>query len=302
MVFPSSPPKASSQQMEISGLTPDPGVEWKRLLKFVDLNAEDEAAMASSAETLMQRAHELVVGTYNYLSSVPETAAILGWESKIDEAHLAERRRFFAVWLNRTLGLDKSCEFADYLFGAGKLHAGHGPRQIHVTPNYVSGSIGLVLASFATYMKDAKLPIEIVAGAMAGWSKYLTVQTHLMDLGYRVALEWDDGDFPVEIELYGRIRPLVGQAKVVAHCRNNKTVADLLRNFFNYYPQTRTQALEHVWHSEDDKESLWLEVTPAYIPKGGWRVLLNGRDLNYAGGFQLPVNPNDKIAIFPPGR
>ena len=302
MAFPSSPPKINSQLMEIKGLTPEPGTEWKRMLKFVDLNANDEAAMAQTAETLMQRAHELVVGTYDYLSSVPETAAILGWETKIDEAHLAERRRFFAIWLNRTLGIDKSCELAEYLFSAGKLHAGHGPRQVHVTSNYVSGSIGLVLAAFATYMNEANLPADVVAGAMAGWSKYLTVQNHMMDFGYRIALEWDDGDFPVEIDLYGRIRPIVGQSNVVAHCRHGKTVADLLRKFFNYYPQLREQALEQTWHSEDKKESLWLEVSPVYIPKGGWRVLLNGRDLNYAGGFQLPVKENDKIAIFPPGR
>lgn len=68
-----------------------------------------------------RRRPELVAQTYDYLRHVPETAAILGWEESVDETHLEERRRFFTVWLARTLGLDTSDEFAHYLFRAGKF-------------------------------------------------------------------------------------------------------------------------------------------------------------------------------------
>jgi len=84
--------------------------------------------------------------------------------------------------------------------------------------------------------------------------------------------------------------------------KENNTTADILRKFFSYVPQTRSDALERIWHTHDKENSLWLETYPVYRPKGGWRVLLNGRDLRYSGGFTTPVQAQDTIAIFPPGR
>ena len=55
-------------------------------------------------------------------------------------------------------------------------------------------------------------------------------------------------------------------------------------------------------HSDEKSDSLWLETVPAYVPRSGWRVLLNGLGLNYNGGFVVPIHAQDKIAIFPPGR
>ncbi|MEZ4611776.1 MAG: hypothetical protein R2838_16305 [Caldilineaceae bacterium] len=49
---------------------------------------------------------------YDYLLHQPETAAILGWEKGADPAHLAERRRFFTIWLARLLGMDFSDDLA----------------------------------------------------------------------------------------------------------------------------------------------------------------------------------------------
>ena len=302
MVFPDPPTSTTAPSLELHGLAPDPIDEWRRMLKFVNLNPDDLDYMAISSETLMQRAHELVVDIYDYLSSVPETAAILGWETKIDAHHLAERRRFFAIWLNRSLGLDQSDELANILFRAGKIHAAHGPRKIHVPSAYITASIGLVTASFARYMQEAKLSGDVVAGAMAGWNKYFSVQLHMMLFGYQIALDYSDGTYPIQISLYGRIRPLVGKKILQIHCRQGQTVANVLNKFFSYYPQTRPEALETIWESEDKQDSLWREVNPVYIPKGGWRVLLNGRELKYTGGFTVPVKENDEIAIFPPGR
>lgn len=291
-----------SPNLELHNLVPEPAEEWQRMLRFVGLNHADRQAMAKTVETLLHRAPELVVSTYDYLLSVPETAVILGWESGADETHLAERRRFFAVWLSRTLGLDTSDEFAHYLFRAGKFHAGHGPRHIHTPPIYITGSIGLVQAAFARYMHEANLSSDIIAPAIAGWNKYLNVQLHLMLSGYQVARDLDHGEWPIALSFFGRMRTIVGTQKMSAHVSNGATAADLLRKFFNYHPQARSAALERVWQTEDDTESLWLEPTPAYVPQWGWRVLRNGRDLSYNGGFTTTLHAHDTIAIFPPGR
>jgi len=151
----------SADALEIHNLSPEPADEWRRLLRFVGLNAEDRRAMSRTVEALMHRAPEMVVDTYNYLQSVPETAAVLGWEAGFDEAHLEERRRFFTVWLARVLGMDTSDEFATYLFRAGKYHAAHGPRHIHVPPAYVTTSIGLVGAALLSTYAYAQMFQEI---------------------------------------------------------------------------------------------------------------------------------------------
>lgn len=291
-----------SSMMEIHDLMPEPGDEWRHMLSFVTLERDDKQAMAQSAETLLRRAPELVVNTYDYLRSVPETAAILGWEEGVDDEHLEERRRFFTIWLTRTLGLDTGDEFAYYLYRAGKFHAGHGPRQIHTPPAYVTASMGLVLASFSTYMSEAGLSGEVIAGAMAGWNKYLMVQLHLMLLGYQAAMDWDKGSQTIKLSLFGRLRTMVGQRDISLNVGPEATMADVLKKFFDYYPRIRAETLEQAWHSEDEAESLWMDVLPVYIPRPGWRILLNGRNVEFSGGFSLAVGDGDTVAIFPPGR
>ncbi len=291
-----------SPVLTLHKLAPDPTAEWRQLLDFMVLSANDRMAMAQTTETLLRRAPELVVGTYDYLLSVPETAAILGWENGADEAHLAERRQFFAVWLARTLGLDTSEEFAHYLFMAGKLHAAHGPRKTFVPPTYINGAIGLVMASFSTYMLEADLPAALIAKASAGWNKYLMAQLHLMLLGYEVAMAIDDGAVAIPVTLYARMQKIVGKDEIVVHVHDGAETAVLLQKFFSYYPQARHDALETVWESQENEEELWEKVSPVYVPKFGWRVLKNGRDLNYGGGFTSPLHAGDTIAIFPPGR
>lgn len=293
----------ASPHLEIHNLAPAPAEEWRTLLNFVGLGAADKLAMSRSVEVLMRRATELVADTYNYLQSVPETAAILGWEDGADEAHLEERRRFFTIWIARVLGLDTSDEFAMYLFRAGKFHAGHGPRRIHVPSSYITTSIGMVGATFARYMAEAALPGSIIAPAMAGWNKYLSVQLQLMLLGYQAARDLDSGDIAVPITLFGRMRNIVGTQELTAHADDGSPVEHVLRKFFNYYPQARAEALQPVWHAHEKPESSWIEVFPSYTPRpGGWRVLLNGRDLAYSGGFNTLIHAEDSVSIFPPGR
>lgn len=288
--------------LELRNLGPEPHERWRRLLRFVGWSDDDVAAASRSIEVLFRRGPELVVQTYDYLRGVPETAAILGWEQGVDEAHLEERRRFFTVWLARTLGLDTSDEFAYYLFRAGKYHAGHGPRRIHTPAEYVIGSIGLVQASFARYMSEAGLPAAVVAGAMAAWGRYLAVQLDQMLLGYRVAKELEAGSFFLRCSLYGRLRPLLETQEIQVGAQDGSSIADVLRKVFDYYPQARSEALDRIWNSEERADMLWPEVTPTYVTRPGWRVLLNGRDVSYAGGFWVTVHEKDEVAIFPPGR
>ncbi len=289
--------------LEIRDLSPEPAAEWRRLLAFVGLGETDKQAMARTVETLMRRAPEMVVATYNHLQTTPETAAVLGWEDGADDAHLEERRRFFTVWLARVLGMDTSDEFAAYLFRAGTFHAAHGPRQIHVPPAYVTSSVGLMAASFATCMAEAELPGEVVAPAMAGWTKYLSVQSHLMDMGYHAAREFSTGRFPVTFTLYGRLRHKLGRRALVGRAGEGDTLGTLLRDFFNYVPELRADCLQPIWHDHEPDDSRWIEVYQTYGPApGGWRFLLNGRNVFYDGGTEVAIHTDDVISIFPPGR
>lgn len=294
--------EAPLEAMELGHLEPEPAEEWRRLLRFMGWGTAERLAAARTIEPLFRRGTELVAATYDYLRQVPETAAILGWETHVDAAHLEERRRFFTVWLARTLGLDTSDEFAHYLFRAGQIHAGHGPRRIHTPPEYVTGSVGLVQASFARYMLEGGLPADVIAGATGAWNKYLSVQLNQMLLGYRVARELSAGGVVVRCRVYGRLRPLVGRVDTDVHVGAEATVGAVLRKFINYYPQVRAEALDRVWHSEDDARSLWRKTVPAFRPRAGWRILRNGREVVYAGGLAEPAAAGDEVAIFPPGR
>lgn len=285
---------------EITNLIAEPYDEWRRMLHFVQWGDAARQAVMPTIEALLSRAREMVVGTYDYLAHTPETAAVLGWEDKIDPQHLEERRRFFAIWLSRTLGLDTSEEMAYYLFRAGKFHAKDGPRQIHVPETYVTGAISMMLSAFASCLADAKLSGEVIASAMSAWSRYLNAHLNQMLLGYRAAQDMKRGVNPIQCLIFGKLRPVIQTAQTVICTDDGAPVSDLLRKFFNYYPQARKDALEPIWIARD--KNLWREVQPNFKPRYGWRVLLNGRDLEYAGGFETPLSRADEISIFPPGR
>ncbi len=289
----------------IDGLDPLPEEEWQRMRAFLGLNDDEVRAMLATVEALFKRGHELVVATYAYLLQNPETAAILGWEGGADPAHLSERRRFFTIWLARLLGMDFSTDLAHYLFRAGKFHAAHGPRRTHVPPVYVTGSISLVNATFARFLVEEMPGSPVIPQALAGWNKVLTLHLHLMQLGYQAAMAVDSGDHAVKFALFGRMRTVTGVHELDIHLADGATAQGALRKFFNYFPQARSELFDPAWtggEHDDARGTPWFTVKPAYAVKPMWRVLLNGKDLSYIGGANIPIHPGDEIHVFPPGR
>ncbi|MCS6844912.1 MAG: protoglobin domain-containing protein [Caldilineales bacterium] len=294
-----------SEAMALKALQPSPEEQWRHLRSYLDLNRDDLAAMAETVEILMRRGPEFVVATYDYLLNFKETAEILGWERGADPDHLAERRRFFTIWLARTIGLDLSDDLARYLFRAGKYHAGHGPRRIHVPELYVTGAVSLAQASFARYIAEEIKDARLVARALTGWNKLLTMHGHLMSAGYHAARDLESGDFAVPVSLFGRLRTLVGADEVVVHVDAGARAEHLLRKFFNYFPDTRQEVFDKAWVDDyrlDEQGVPWVRVEPIYRPRRDWNIRLNGRNLEYLGGLAVPVKPGDRLSIFPPGR
>jgi molybdopterin converting factor small subunit len=289
----------------LTDLAPVPEAEWRRLRSFLDLNRQDLAAMAETVEILMRHGTEFVVGAYDYLLNFKETAEILGWEQGADPEHLAERRRFFTIWLARTIGLDLSDDLARYLFRAGKYHAGHGPRRIHVPEVYVAGAISLAQANFAGYIAAEVRDAALAARALSGWHKLLTMHGRLMAAGYHAARELDAGDFALPVEVYGRLRTLIEAEEVSVKLGAGGRVEQALRKFFNYFPELRREVFDPVWLDEyrpDEEGTPWMRVRPAYRPRRDWNIRLNGRNVEYAGGLQAALVPGDRLSIFPPGR
>lgn len=292
--------------MELTGLE-DPLHMWHRLIAFLGL--EDEAvivAMRRTSETLLRDAADFVVGAYDYLASFDETASILGWEQEMDEEHLEERRQFFATWMARAIGVDLSDEFADYLFHAGILHAGHGPRGIHTPPQWVMGAVSMVQAHFAERILHYGHDRDLAAVAIGGWNKYLMLQNYQMLAGYEVARKVDEGPITVTAKLYGKLQAIAGMEEQTIHAHADETLADVLRKFFNYHPHLREEFFEVTWRApEGNVEATWAtDFERVYTPRQGphWRILLNGKEVRYHGGFDQPIHDGDIIAFFPPGR
>jgi molybdopterin converting factor small subunit len=299
----STPPEAATWALR--SLKPKPEEEWDRMRRFLGLGQEDLNAMLETVETLLRRSYELVVGNYDYLLQNPETAAILGWDSGPDPEHLAERRRFFTVWLGRTLGMDLGYDFARYLFRAGQLHAGHGPHQCRVPEVFVTGAVSLVNATFARFLAQDMPTAPAVPAALAGWNKALSMHLHMMLMGYQAAVELDSGDFRLRVTFYGRMRTLLERDELILTAAHGAQVESALRKLFNYYPHARQEVFDLTWEEGerlDAKGNAWVEVQPVYRPKRGWRLLINGRDIAYGGGLEQVMQEGDEMQVFPPGR
>ncbi len=292
---------SATVDLTLPDLPPTPADLWDSMMRFSGPADTELKAMRKTVDVLLQHAYEMVVATYEYLQRVPETAAILGWDHGVDEAHLAERRRFFAIWLARTLSIDLGTDFAGYLFHAGQMHAGHGPRHIHTPARWITGSMGLVLGAFAGYIQQAHSDAATVAPALAGWNKYLMIQLNQMQAGYETGCALDDGDLPLLIKAYGRVRQQWGRESIVAHYRQGACVGDVLRKLVNYAPLLRDMLFEQTWQAPDE-QALWMAVKPVYVLRDNWRILLNGQDLRYYGGFTRTLKSGDTLDLFPPGR
>lgn len=208
-------------------------------------------------------------------------------------------------WLARTLGLDFSDDFARYLFRAGQLHAGHGPRRTHVPELYVIGAISLVLATFGRFLTEEMPGSTIVPTALAGWNKILSLHLQMMLAGYRTACALDTGDFAVKVALFGKMRRLTGRPEMQIRLATGARIETILQKFFDYYPQARADVFDLNWQSGqrlDATGTPWLTTEKAYRVKPAWRVLLNGKDISYTGGPGVEIADGDELSIFPPGR
>jgi molybdopterin converting factor small subunit len=296
-----------AMSLELRGLAPAPVERWSLLRRFLDLNRTDLEAMAATVEILMRRGPEFVEGTYNYLAAFPETASVLGWESGVVEGHLEERRRFFAIWLARTLGLDLSDDMAAYLFRAGKWHAGHGPRSIHTPEIFVTGSISLTHAAFSRFLAEALGDAGLIAQALTGWNKLLTMHLDLMLAGYHAARALAAGRGQATVRVYNKLRPILGLEAFQVGVSPRTTAADLLRRALDYFPQMRHEVfethLEAAVSADSEKVPTWLEdLQQVYVLRPSWTILHNGVNLRWRQGLKVRIEPQDTIAIFPPTR
>jgi len=292
----------AAPNLTLADLRPGPVETWDTMRRFSGPTEPEIEAMRQTVDVLFQRGYELVTSTYDYLRKTPETAAILGWEQGVDEEHLAERRRFFTIWLARTLSIDLGTDFARYLFQAGQVHAGHGPRHIHTPAMWVTGSIGLVIGAFAKFIQEAHSDAAVVAPALSGWNKYLLMQLNQMLTGYEVARALGEGEIALLVKTYGRARHEWGRESITVQYRPGERVGDVLKRLVEYAPELREMLFEKSWQSEYSNRDLWMRVEPVYVLRGNWRVLVNGQDLRYYGGFERALNEGDTLDLFPPGR
>jgi hypothetical protein len=203
------------------------------------------------------------------------------------------------------IGLDLSDDLARYLFRAGKFHAAHGPRRIHVPPVYVTGSISLVHATFARFLSEEMPGEPSVPAALAGWNKLLAAHLHLMQMGYSAAQALDEGDYPVHVALFGKMRTITGLQELNLHLTHGAQVRHALHKLFNYLPDAQAEVFDVEWQGSevvDHTGTPWFRPEKVLAIKPMWRVLLDGKDISYLDGAATPVRAGAELHVFPPGR
>jgi molybdopterin converting factor small subunit len=288
--------------LTVRGVSRTPAEMWDTMLRFSGPTPAEQDAMRQTVDALFQRGYELVVATYDHLRHFPETAEVLGWQDGVDEAHLAERRRFFTVWLARTLSMDTGSQFGDYLFYAGKVHAAHGPRHIETPSMWVTGSVGLIVSAFAGFITAAHRDPDLVGRALAGWNKYLLVQLNQMEFGYEAGKAMATGAHAIDVKAYAMVRHQWGRDGLTVRYQAGERVSDVLRKLLNFAPEVRAIMFDPEYEATDSDQDLWMRVHRHYKLRPGWRVQLNGKNLTFHGGFDQSLTPGDEITLFSPGR
>ncbi len=119
----------------------------------------------------------------------------------------------------------------------------------------------------------------------------MTMHLHMMQLGYQVAVDLHSGEMAVPVNLFGKMRTLTGRHALTIHLREGAAMSAALRKFFNYFPATRHDVFDLTWTDGERTDATgtpWFEARPVYRVKPMWRVLLNGKDLSYIGGPDVP--------------
>jgi molybdopterin converting factor small subunit len=169
----------------------------------------------------------------------------------------------------------------------------------------VTGAISLVNAAFARILSEELSDATAIPAALAGWNKVLSMHQHMMLQGYQTAIALDEGDFPVVVSLFARLRTILGRNEFTLHLPYGARANIALQKIFNYFPVLRKEVFEPQWEEGervDEKGTPWLTVEKTYRVRRGWRLLRNGRNILYEGDVQAEILPGDVLQIFPPGR
>ncbi|MEZ4637755.1 MAG: ubiquitin-like small modifier protein 1 [Caldilineaceae bacterium] len=86
----------------------------------------------------------------------------------------------------------------------------------------------------------------------------------------------------MEIRLYATLRPIVGKSTVTLDAQPGDTVQSMLDELITRHPALR----EKLFRGDELHPSI--------------HVFLNGRDIRYLGGLEMPIPAQTEICIFPP--
>jgi len=86
----------------------------------------------------------------------------------------------------------------------------------------------------------------------------------------------------MQIRLYATLRPIVGKSTVTLDTKPGDTVQSMLDELITRHPGLR----EKLFRGDELHPSI--------------HVFLNGRDVRYLGGLEIPIPEETEICIFPP--
>lgn len=165
--------------IDVAAMKADPAIRLATLEEFVGFGVEDRAALRDSVKVLGPALPRLLDAVYEHLLGFDDTRRFfLGSTGKVDPSYIALRKEHLTSWLlGVTVNRGSDSDFATWLSGVARHHAGSGPGSRRVPPRWMVGLTGWLQAAITAALFDAEIAEQAdLRRYLLAWNRFLVVQ------------------------------------------------------------------------------------------------------------------------------
>lgn len=165
--------------IDVAAMKADPAARLAVLEELVGFGPDDRAALRDSVAVLGPALPGLLDAVYDHLLAYDDTRKFfVGTTGTVDERYLAIRKEHLTSWLlGVTVDRGEDSDFARWLQGIAKHHAGTGHGSRRVPPRWIVALTGWLQSAVSTALFDAQIAESAdLRRYVLAWNKLLVVQ------------------------------------------------------------------------------------------------------------------------------